>query len=99
MTPPDIGNDQLFAYFITNYFPDGLKGLMVAGVLAATMSTLDSTINALSASFYSDILHHETHDKAQIERFYKRDTLIITALLMSVRLCRLKVRGAFSPRS
>lgn len=93
ITPPSVGNDQLFAYFITNHFPDGLKGLMVAGVLAATMSTLDSTINALSASFYSDILHHETHDKSQIESFYKRDTLIITALLMAVAFVASKSEG------
>lgn len=84
VAPPDISNDQLFAYFITNYFPTGLKGLMVAGVLAATMSTLDSTINALSASFYSDVIHHESTDKKLIAKFYKRDTLVITVLLMLV---------------
>lgn len=83
-TPPGVPNDKLFAYFITQHFPAGMKGLMVAGVLAATMSTLDSTINALSACFYNDILHHKTHDKKQIISFYKRDTLIITILLMIV---------------
>ncbi len=83
-TPPAIKNDQLFAYFITQYFPSGIKGLMVAGVLAATMSTLDSTINALSACFYNDIAHHKTHDKSKITSFYQRDTLIITTLLLVV---------------
>ena len=83
-TPPDIGNDQLFAYFITTYFPTGLKGLMVAGVLAATMSTLDSTINALSACFYNDIIHHRSHNQDQIGRYYKIDTFIITFLLMMI---------------
>jgi SSS family transporter len=81
---PGIPNDKLFAYFITEYFPSGLKGLMVAGVLAATMSTLDSTINALSASFYTDIANHKTHNKEKISLFYKRDTLVITLLLMVV---------------
>jgi len=81
---PDVVNDKLFAYFITQYFPSGLKGLMVAGVLAATMSTLDSSINALSASFYTDIADHKTHDKSKIEKFYRRDTLIITLILMLI---------------
>lgn len=81
---PDVPNDFLFAHFITQYFPAGIKGLMLAGVLAATMSTLDSTINALSATFYSDILGHETTDKDQIKKFYTRDTLIITAILMLI---------------
>lgn len=78
--PPNVNNDQLFAYFITNHFPDGLKGLMVAGVLAATMSTLDSSINALSASFFSDIRSSSVSEKSS----YKMDTLIITLLLMIV---------------
>ncbi len=85
-TPPDIANDKLFAYFITEYFPAGLKGLMVAGVLAATMSTLDSTINALSSCFYNDIAHHESSDKKEISFMYKRDTLVITILLLIVAL-------------
>ncbi|MCO4753763.1 MAG: hypothetical protein KC478_04740 [Bacteriovoracaceae bacterium] len=90
---PDVSNDQLFAYFINNHFPEGLRGLMVAGVLAATMSTLDSTINALSASFYSDIIHHETNDKKEISKFYTRDTLVITLLLMIVAFVASKSEG------
>ena len=91
VTPPDIANDQLFAYFITNYFPSGLKGLMVAGVLAATMSTLDSSINAMSASFYKDILRHD-EDK-NIAKSYKIDTFIITALLMIIAFIASKSDG------
>ncbi|MEX1098921.1 MAG: hypothetical protein WEB87_00760, partial [Bacteriovoracaceae bacterium] len=91
--PPEISNDKIFAHFITTYFPPGVKGLMVAGALAATMSTLDSTINALSASFYSDIAHHESKDKKQIATFYKRDTLIITFLLMVVAFVASKSQG------
>lgn len=53
---PDVkGADYLFPHFIVNYFPLGLRGIMVAGVLAATMSVLDSTINALCATSYNDI--------------------------------------------
>lgn len=80
--PPEITNDQLFSHFITHYFPAGLKGLMVAGVLAATMSTLDSSINAMSASFYKDIL--KQNENKNVSRAYKIDTLIITMLLMGI---------------
>lgn len=53
---PDVkGADYLFPHFIVNYFPLGFRGIMVAGVLAATMSVLDSTINALCATSYNDI--------------------------------------------
>lgn len=81
---PDIANDKIFAHFITNYFPVGVKGLMVAGVLAATMSTLDSSINALSACLYNDILHHRTQNKDQIKSLYFKDTLIITLIFMAI---------------
>lgn len=53
---PDVqGADYIFPHFIVNYFPLGFRGIMVAGVLAATMSVLDSTINALCATSYNDI--------------------------------------------
>jgi SSS family solute:Na+ symporter len=80
--PTDTGSDQLFAVFITSYFPAGLKGLMVAGILAATMSTLDSTINALCSCFYNDIL--PGRKKHSVSFYYKIDTLMITFLLMLV---------------
>jgi solute:Na+ symporter, SSS family len=92
-TPPMIANDGLFAHFITHHFPTGIKGLMVAGVLAATMSTLDSTINALSASFYTDILHHKTNNRIEMNKLYRRDTLVITVLLMIVAFIASKSDG------
>lgn len=81
---PDIANDKIFAHFITHYFPIGIKGLMVAGVLAATMSTLDSTINALSATLYNDIFKHKEISKESISKLYKRDTIIITLGLTAI---------------
>ncbi|MCT4642866.1 MAG: hypothetical protein N4A33_11305 [Bacteriovoracaceae bacterium] len=91
ITPPSVSNDQLFSYFITQFFPAGLKGLMVAGVLAATMSTLDSSINAMSATLYKDILNK--NKKLNIESSYKKDTLIITLLLMLVAFISSKSSG------
>ncbi len=81
---PNLKDDQIFAHFITMYFPIGMKGLMVAGVLAATMSTLDSSINALSACLYNDIFHHRTNKAHSISRHYKIDTLIITSIFMII---------------
>ncbi len=80
--PADIKPDYLFAHFITHYFPTGIKGLMVAGALAATMSTLDSSINALSSCLFSDIIPKRTGHK--ISTYYKIDTLIISLLMLSV---------------
>lgn len=90
---PSIANDKIFAFFITQYFPAGFKGLMVAGVLAATMSTLDSSINALSSTLYNDILQLKNQSKKQIESHFKRDNLIITFLLMLIAFIASKSDG------
>jgi len=48
--------DREFAFFIVHYLPAGLKGLLVAGVLSAAMSTHSSAINALASSTVNDLL-------------------------------------------
>ena len=42
------------------YLPVGLKGLLLAGILSAAMSTLSSSINALASSTLTDILRVES---------------------------------------
>lgn len=81
--PAGVANaDHLFSHYIVNYFPAGIRGIMVAGVLAATMSTLDSTINALCATVYNDIFPNRRPEKMS---FYALiDTSIITLLLFII---------------
>ena len=46
-------SDEIFARFIIEELPTGVRGLLIAGVFAAAMSSLSSSINALaSASAY-----------------------------------------------
>ena len=51
-----LGVDREFPHFIATYLPAGLKGLLLAGVLAAAMSTLSSSINSLASSTVNDWL-------------------------------------------
>lgn len=44
-------------------FPPGITGLVVAGLLAATMSSIDSGINACSAAYVSDLHPHISRRK------------------------------------
>lgn len=80
--PEGVKTDKIFAYFITNNFPETLKGFMLAGVLAATMSTLDSTINALSSCVSNDLFRRS--DPMKIKSGLYKDTIFITILLMGV---------------
>mgnify|MGYP005850824049 CR=1 FL=1 len=47
--------DKVFPTFIASELPDGLRGLLLVGVLAAAMSSLDSTMGALSSSALVDL--------------------------------------------
>lgn len=66
MAPSDMGmdsNDELFPTFIVNELPSGLSGLLVAGILAAAMSTISSSLNSLSTSTVSDLYQRFTKNK------------------------------------
>lgn len=46
--------DQVFPYFVASHLPVGISGLLLAAILAATMSSMTSGINALSGSLTED---------------------------------------------
>ncbi|WP_372365841.1 sodium:solute symporter [Candidatus Uabimicrobium sp. HlEnr_7] len=48
-------NDLIFPYFIKSVLAPGLRGILVAGLFAAAMSSLDSALNALASTAYVDI--------------------------------------------
>ncbi|NUM79168.1 sodium/solute symporter [bacterium] len=48
--------DYLVPYFLQSYVPQGFLGIVIAGICAASMSSLDSTLNSLSASTWRDML-------------------------------------------
>lgn len=47
--------DELFPKFIVEGLPPGVSGLLLAGILAAAMSTLSSSLSALSSSTMVDL--------------------------------------------
>lgn len=49
-TDPAKGFDYLFPWYVVQAMPVGIKGLVVAGICAAAMSSLDSAISALSST-------------------------------------------------
>ncbi len=69
--------DKIFPYFIRTALPQGLRGLLIAGLLAAAMSSLDSALNALASTGYVDI----------IQRYSRR----LSRAADSVRISRIMV--------
>lgn len=56
---------------INQLVPIGLKGLLVAGLMAAAMSTFDSTVNAGAAYWVRDIYHQYINPKASEKQLMK----------------------------
>ncbi len=70
--------DDVFPTFILQHMPAGLVGLVVAAILAATMSTHSGAINSLAASTTHDIylpLSGRSPEDPRVLRFARMTTL------------------------
>lgn len=67
--------DQILPYFVVNELPRGVPGLLIAGIFAATMSTISSGINSLTTvsvvDFYERLWKPEAspHEKLRLARW------------------------------
>jgi Na+/proline symporter/signal transduction histidine kinase/ActR/RegA family two-component response regulator len=53
---PNLDTSSLLGVLIENFCDSGLKGLLMAAIIAMAMSTLDSSLNAAAVTFSYDIL-------------------------------------------
>ncbi len=51
---PSLPVDAIFPLFIVQQLPVGVAGLLVAGIFAAAMSSLDSSLNSVSTTLVTD---------------------------------------------
>ncbi|HEO71467.1 MAG TPA: sodium:solute symporter, partial [Candidatus Hydrogenedentes bacterium] len=63
--------EQVLPYFVLHYMPRGISGLVLAAVLAAAMSSLDSSLNAISTVSIVDIYRRHLV-KERDDRHYLR---------------------------
>lgn len=55
--------DQLVPFFILDQLPVGLAGLAIAGLMAAAMSSVDSSINSAAAVVWNDLFQNRSQKK------------------------------------
>ncbi|MCP4178870.1 MAG: sodium/solute symporter [bacterium] len=67
--PATLNADQIMPYFILTKIPSGIAGLILAGCLAAAMSTLSSSISAMSSVATVDIFERYIFKQKQ-DKFY-----------------------------
>ena len=84
----DLGlgrGDELFPFYILTEMPAGLRGLLFAGIIAAAMSTLSSSLNALAGSTLMDLVERvggRRPDEAAALRLSKVLTLVWAAVFV-----------------
>ena len=92
-----VDSDKVFPHFIATVLPSGLRGLLLCGVLAAAMSSLDSAMAALSSSIvvdlYKPFLKNPDDTKNQV--WVARVFMVIVAVALVSIAWALKSGGQF----
>ncbi|MCC6681381.1 MAG: sodium/solute symporter [Phycisphaeraceae bacterium] len=78
--------DQLFPSYIVSGLPAGLSGLIIAGLLAAAMSSLSSGINSTCAVIGTDLIDRYRSTKVKASHSVLRDRIVSVAVGLSVIL-------------
>ena len=80
--PPDVTPDRVFSHFISNELMTGVKGLVIAAMLAAAMS---SSLNALASTALTDF-YQPLFAPNRSETHYLRVSHTLTALWGAVQV-------------
>ncbi len=82
---PGMRGDAIYPTFVVEKLPAGLAGLVVAGILAAAMSTHASAVNSLASASTQDFYAPLTgrRDPTHLLRVGRRLTLLWTAILVA----------------
>jgi SSS family transporter len=73
-----LQHDAIFPYYIITELPVGVVGLLIAGILAASQSTLSSSMNSIAACYVTDF--HRRLLPALSERVYLRMARLVTII-------------------
>ena len=80
--PDNIQTDRIFPYFIVSTLPTGVKGLLIASIFAAGMSTISTSINSSATIILNDYFLKKARP-ANSERNNMK-ILYISSLLFSI---------------
>lgn len=67
--------DYMFIYFILNYLPAGLIGLLLAVIFSGAMSSTSAELSALSSTTLVDVYKRKVKPEASDEHYLKRSKL------------------------
>lgn len=79
--------ESAMSVVISHYIPIGIKGLLLAALLAAGMSTIDSTVNSAGAYFVKDVYQRYLAPKAGVKHLVYVSYVITLALFVVGIFC------------
>ena len=66
---PHGRTDNIFPWYISRQLPAGLAGLVIAGLFAATMSTISSSMNSIATVTTTDFYKYFKPESSDLQRF------------------------------
>jgi SSS family solute:Na+ symporter len=81
---PDVLPDKSYIAAILNYFPVGIRGLLIAGLMASLFSTIDGYLMSSSTLFIEDIYLRFT--KKSDDKAVKNVTRLVQAIIIVIVL-------------
>ncbi len=92
-----VKGDQVFPYYIATQVPAGLKGLIIAAILAAAMSTVDSALNCsatvLLLDFHKRYLKPDIGERASV-LFLRLGTIVWGILGTGAALLMIRAKSS-----
>lgn len=89
--------DQVFPHFIATQLPAGIKGLIIAAILAASMSTIDSALNCsatvLFVDYYKKYFKPDATERSSV-KFLRLTTVIWGIAGIAVALLLINAQSA-----
>jgi len=89
--------DEVFPFFIATELPTGIKGLIIAAIMAASMSTVDSALNSsatvLYVDFYKKYFNSGASEKNSLQ-FLRSSTVIWGIIGVGFALLMIKAKSA-----
>ena len=87
--PQGLRNDSILPYFMANHFPVGLTGLVLGAIFAASLSSVDSAINATTSiivvDFYQRYRFGRTENKIDLAQA-EQPRLVLVSRITNVCL-------------
>jgi SSS family transporter len=87
-----ISNDQILPLFVVRELPMGLAGLVIAAIMAASQSTLSSSLNSVSAAWITDFHKRLRPGEADRQHLRLAQTVILITGIFSTGVACLMAR-------